>query len=214
MGLNLEGGVTPSEQQPLPDLKETMNGVAERLKIKNTELGGQLLGIFGQGESEALIFPVPVESQGGGDSDETAFFAPKGMSDNFLVVTEEGFKLIQVDKTREIVDRHGGKSDPQLIANIVREGQTNPSERQAELGLRRDGLYLDPSLHVATIGMSRSAQFLGNSVRLVEEVDPDLVVTIVKTNMDRIESIKREELERKLKPNIEAAGKLMGLLKT
>lgn len=196
--------VDPAEQGK-SDLRTTMQDAMGKLEAKNAELGNKLFGVFGGAtpkfsiadqvfSTRCLIFKTPLTKE-----------SPDG-ADEFLVVTEEGFKLIQVDKGGSLGE--GRASFKDLLVEHIEFTQTHQQQPDEErrYGIdyrydsgyaRRDGIVLPPSPRTVKLGLHYTGKnLIGwqstfhagkelNSVRLVDRIDPDTVLEIIRMNIER-----------------------------
>src|SRR5258708_27843441 len=100
------------------NLPEEMRQRMDKLKAREQDWGGGLVAGFGSGHNEALVFAVRKPLLEGGS----------GRGHNFLVATEDGFKLIRVGW-----DTPRGESYKDIEAIIwrrfdeIKDGQGNPN---------------------------------------------------------------------------------------
>lgn len=192
-----------------------MRETIDKLEAKNkTEYGGKLFADFGKGEHQVLVFNTPSSRQVEYTLDDARPLLKT--VNEFLVVTLEGFRLIQVDETQNgdaiknrllnLVERRqeGAAVDEQDHKRGHHVGIYNGNPGPKELILGPDSPLGDITVDVVAITID------GNRIagaKLVTGVAPETVASIVKLNKERASAIfaeiKRQKDERdRLEKNV------------
>ena len=221
MGTEEVGGPPPTpEQNPAPDLQETMREVMGKLEGKNQELGGQLLARMGVGDSRFLIFPTPLMVDIPG---RKVGGKPREKAAEFLVVTKDGFMLMEpYDFDENTFARMEGLIKEAMIpdGNIVfmesryldekRVSGIDPDYKGKAINIRKqldDGSILGSSAYTEGAG--------GNAQALLREINVSSQATlIIKNNLERAqkEAVKSRNLDEIVKANTQAARSLDQIL--
>ncbi len=212
-----QGAENQGGPEQKPDLKAVMQEAMGKLEAKNTEMGGGLLFGLGREGSDrrALVFPIPVpasvDNPGGGSK----------ITELNLVVTSSGYKGLESDL------KYGSSSGDANVRYLsMSEGINSPEfeeQNKDYIGYDADKEELvtfwhDRQITINKEGSEGPSHGLNPSVRLVDMADPEKILSIIKTNMDKIKADqeearrKEEEYRQKIAPHIQVSQRLDEIL--
>lgn len=148
-GINLEG----SREQEINN--NIMTQLMQRLSIENADVGGILFSTFGKKDSQTLVFPTPIRIR-------IRRYGRRGKAvtvDEFLVVTQDGMKLIQVVDTSTRVSANDEYLKGENLSNYIMD------RRSVKPGLgegyrRREGILILGRLSISRIMTKGDGGFL------------------------------------------------------
>lgn len=212
-----EGQIGP-EQKAAPDVKTAMRDTMDRLEGKNQELGGQLFGVFGEGEHRFFTFPIPQETtiaDKSGDNIEVS---------QFLAVTPDGFKLIQFNKG---IKTRGDTPSYILARELIEQRMKDPHDEtdpegkpysDAKSGYRlNEWAKGDLSLGIIRkmswiVSFQEKDSLQDKSSRLTDISNSEEVAEIVRINREEAEKRSKVHEEERNTVNLQAAQKVNELL--
>ncbi len=202
MGMPQSGAETNGK----PDVKTAISETMQKLKAENDSLGGGVFGSYGEGENEVLTFPNSIESQidrGDGRTEPV---------DHFLLITTDGFKMLETQHSTEI--RPNAESTSQKYARIFGKSVPNTYDRHGWSNA-------DNMLHLPDGPVGKKANVgtpsPGRAV-IVEDFPIEEATEIVKNRLQAVRTIveeKRrieEEQTRNAQAQVDAAREISNFL--
>lgn len=238
MGIDLEESVTgkaAAEEREFVDLETVMREVKRKLQARNHEFDERLFAIFGRRESQIFVFNTPASR-----IIEHPETSTKGTYEEFLLVTQGGFKLLQVgpfDAKEEFIrvdSKHVRRKLGEFIENREEGNILGDEDVENEIGYRQ---YPPKGIEVIRLGDTRLGSLNVSSdthandaiyfmetggpggaehgARLIQNPDTDVVTQIVKLNLERAEQKSRfeqQEIEEAVRPHLKTAQQVAKIL--
>ncbi len=179
-----------------------------KLEEKNRQMKGRLFGVLGEGESTAFVFRTPKIEQV--PQPDGSFKEVRAL---FLVVSRQGFRLIQAETPEDPENDHRYKF---LLSDL--SGIPNNPENARKYGIDPAGYLRFPGItgggqggRIGNEGIYRGGGGDEKAVRLVYNINPDIVGEIVDLNKQQVEQDDLR-IKQEVMPHIQAARKIDEIL--